>query len=103
MGKAEARDLGLDGGVLYDPVANYDRVHHRIWDWDSDPRPQAISTGTAETPAQGAAVHDVLAPLLDTPVDRSLENPPADPLRSGETRGGKRCGTTVRHRVTREI
>ncbi|WP_245968270.1 TolC family outer membrane protein [Hephaestia caeni] len=80
MGKAEARDLGLDGGVLYDPVANYDRVHHRIWDWDSDPRPQAVSTGTAETPAQGAEVHDTLDPILDTPVDRSLANPAGDTL-----------------------
>jgi hypothetical protein len=37
MGKAQARDLGLDGGALYDPASNYERVHHRIWDWDSDP------------------------------------------------------------------
>src|SRR3546814_12899019 len=86
MGKAEARDLGLDGGVLYDPVANYDRVHHRIWDWDSDPRPQAIRTGTAETPAQGAEVHDVLGPTLDTPAGRSLANT------AGHTLSARPCG-----------
>src|SRR5690606_23501205 len=26
MGHAEARDLGLEGGALYDPMVNYDRV-----------------------------------------------------------------------------
>ncbi|MCM8730239.1 TolC family outer membrane protein [Hephaestia sp. MAHUQ-44] len=80
MGKAEARDLGLDGGVLYDPVTNYERVHDRIWDWDSDPAPRAVGTSTAETPAQGAEVHQALDPILDTPVDRSLANPAGDTL-----------------------
>lgn len=56
MGKAEARDLGLDGGVLYDPVANYERVKGRIWDWDEDPAPQAQSTSTVDTPAQNSIV-----------------------------------------------
>jgi outer membrane protein len=80
MGKAEARDLGLDGGVLYDPVSNYERVHDRIWDWDTDPTPQAIATSTAGTPPLGAEVHDALEPLLDTPVDRTLTNPAGDTL-----------------------
>ncbi len=39
MGRAEARDLGLDGGVLYDPQANYDRVRGKWFDWDDDPAP----------------------------------------------------------------
>ena len=56
MGKAEARDLGLDGGVLYDPVVNYERVKGRIWDWDEDPAPQAQSTSTVDTPAQNSIV-----------------------------------------------
>ncbi len=58
MGKAQARDLGLDGGTLYDPVANYERVHHRIWDWDSDPAPVAHATATVDTPAQDATIPD---------------------------------------------
>lgn len=29
MGRAEARDLGIEGGALYDPLANYDRVSDR--------------------------------------------------------------------------
>ena len=58
MGKAQAKALGLDGGVLYDPVSNYERVHHRIWDWDSDPAPVARATATVDTPAQDATIPD---------------------------------------------
>jgi outer membrane protein len=57
MGRAEARDLGLDDeGVLYDPVANYERVEGRIWDWDRDPDPVARSTRTVDIPAPDASV-----------------------------------------------
>ncbi|MFN3423652.1 MAG: TolC family outer membrane protein [Novosphingobium meiothermophilum] len=56
MGKADADDLGLDGGTLYDPQENYERVRHRIWDWDSDPQPKAVSTRTVDTPAQDATI-----------------------------------------------
>ena len=71
MGQAEARDLGLDGGVLYDPVANYDRVHHKTWDFGSDGEPGAVATSTAQSPAQNAVVQAQSDPLLDTPVDRN--------------------------------
>ena len=60
MGRAEARDLGLDEGLLYDPVANYQRVDGRVWDWDRDPRPTARSTRTVDIPAPDASV-----PALD--------------------------------------
>ena len=56
MGKAEARDLGLDGGTLYDPVVNYNRVHGKIWDWSDDPTPTVDSTRTVDTPAQDGSV-----------------------------------------------
>ena len=56
MGQAEARDLGLDGGTLYDPVANYNRVKSIIWDFDEDPKPFAIATRTVDTPAQTPAI-----------------------------------------------
>lgn len=46
MGKAEAKDLGLDGGPLYDPVANYKRVHAKYWDWGSDPKPRPVAAST---------------------------------------------------------
>ncbi len=51
MGRAQARDLGLDGGTLYDPVANYRRVHGKIWDWGSDPKPKPVATSTKGEPS----------------------------------------------------
>ncbi|WP_443024851.1 TolC family outer membrane protein [Sphingomonas sp. Leaf37] len=71
MGNAEARDLGLEGGPLYDPVVNYKRVRNRINDFDSDSEPVPVAVTTAQTPPQTAAVNKPLDPLLDTPVDRS--------------------------------
>ena len=56
MGQAEADDLGLDGGPLYDPLGNYRRVAGDWSDWSGDPRhtPAATSTVTpAEQPRQG--------------------------------------------------
>ena len=56
MGQAEARDLGLDGGALYDPVVNYNRVRNNVWDWNDDPRPGPVATRTVDTPAQTPAI-----------------------------------------------
>jgi outer membrane protein len=55
MGEAEAQDLNLDGGALYDPLVNYRRVAHNANDWVNDPTPRAVSTRTAPagTPAPG--------------------------------------------------
>jgi outer membrane protein len=61
MGQAEAQDLNLDGGALYDPVANYDRVAGKWNDWDNDPEPQPVATRTV-----GPAV-TVPAPGTKTP------------------------------------
>ncbi|WP_183112514.1 TolC family outer membrane protein [Sphingomonas sp. So64.6b] len=79
MGRAEARDLGLDGGALYDPVTNYDRVSGKWNDWSGDPAPQPIATTTRQTPAQGSEVTRPLDPILDAPVDRGVENPAGEP------------------------
>ncbi|MBV9840421.1 MAG: TolC family outer membrane protein [Sphingomonadaceae bacterium] len=46
MGQAEARYLGLDGGPLYDPTVNYNRVSKRISDWSDDPQPVTQATRT---------------------------------------------------------
>lgn len=54
MGRAQAKDLGLDGGSLYDPIANYKRVNSRIWDWDEDPRPKPVATTTKGQPSVSA-------------------------------------------------
>jgi outer membrane protein len=56
MGKAEAQDLGLDGGVLYDPDTNYNRVKNAIWDWSRDPDPKPVSTRTVDTVAQDGSI-----------------------------------------------
>ena len=56
MGQAEAQDLGLDGGPLYDPLGNYRRVAGDPFDWSSDRRHMPVSTRTvtpAEQPQQG--------------------------------------------------
>jgi outer membrane protein len=50
MGQAEAEDLNLDGGALYDPVANYDRVSRKLSDWSQDSAPQPVSTRTVVGP-----------------------------------------------------
>lgn len=46
MGQAEAQDLGLEGGPLYDPLGNYRRVAGSISDWASDPRHMPVATRT---------------------------------------------------------
>jgi len=51
MGQAEAADLGLDGGPLYDPLGNYRRVANDWNDWSNDPRHQPVATSTV-TPAE---------------------------------------------------
>lgn len=50
MGKAEAKDLGLDGGALYDPVANYNRVKTSLFDWGDDGMPTTKATRTVGIP-----------------------------------------------------
>ncbi len=61
MGHAEARDLGLESGALYDPIVNYARVKDKWWDWDYDPKPMPVATRTVDTPAQNA----IVAPATD--------------------------------------
>ena len=56
MGKAEARDLGLESGALYDPIADYERVENAWNDWASQPDPAAKATRTVDTPAQKAEI-----------------------------------------------
>ena len=69
MGDAEARDLGLEGGPLYDPVANYNRVRRSLNDYGGTREPSALATRTTDSPAQDATVAKPVDPLLDTPVD----------------------------------
>ena len=55
---AEAQDLGLDGGPLYDPETNYRRVRGKWFDWDDDRAPVAKSTRTVDTPPQNGTIPD---------------------------------------------
>lgn len=56
MGHAEARDLNLEGGTLYDPMVNYERVNDKFLDLDYDAAPQPVATRTVDSPAQNANV-----------------------------------------------
>jgi outer membrane protein len=47
MGAAEAEDLNLDGGPLYDPRVNYNRYSRSWSDWNDGPRAAPVSTRTA--------------------------------------------------------
>jgi outer membrane protein len=46
MGQADATDLGLSGGPLYDPLGNYRHVADDWNDWSTDPTPAPIATRT---------------------------------------------------------
>ena len=75
MGQAQAQDLGLDGGPLYDPLGNYRRVANNWSDWASDPAHVPTSTRTVspqEMPPN---------PILDPKVEPAGINatPPTSP------------------------
>jgi outer membrane protein len=70
MGRGEAADLGLDGGPLYDPVVNYNRVKTSLFDWGDDGKQEAKAThttGVAPLPSES------LQPML--PFEQ-VETPP---------------------------
>jgi outer membrane protein len=56
MGQAEANDLGLDGGPLYDPMVDYDAVKNQKNDWSNRPDAATVATRTVDTPAQKAEI-----------------------------------------------
>jgi outer membrane protein len=62
MGQAEARDLGLEGGPLYDPLGNYRRVSKNWNDWAGEPR--HTPTGTRTVTPQELPAEPVVTPEL---------------------------------------
>jgi outer membrane protein len=66
MGQAEADDLGLDGGPLYDPLGNYRRVARSWNDWSNDPRHVPVATRTIE-PDPPAVTPPVTPPGVTPP------------------------------------
>jgi outer membrane protein len=79
MGQAEARDLGLDGGPLYDPLGNYRRVAGNWNDWANDPARGAVATRTvdpSELPAQPVVTPELVpGRVLTEPVTTSGVTP----------------------------
>ena len=50
MGQAEAEDLNLDAGPLYDPTINYKRTIRRTSDWGQDAAPAPVASRTVVGP-----------------------------------------------------
>jgi outer membrane protein len=76
MGQAEAQDLGLDGGPLYDPLGNYRHVANNWNDWASDPRHPTVSTRTispAELPANPIVTPGVNSARIETAPPASVD------------------------------
>jgi len=78
MGQAEAQDLGLDGGPLYDPLGNYRRVANNWNDWANDPRHPTIATRTVSPEEMPAT--PVVTPQID-----SARVDPSPPVAPGVT------------------
>jgi outer membrane protein len=70
MGRAEARDLGLEGGPLYDPSEYYDRVENAWNDWSTNDDPTAKATRTIDSQAQTAEIE----PPADFPTGKGMGN-----------------------------
>ncbi|RXR29963.1 TolC family outer membrane protein [Sphingobium fluviale] len=56
MGHAEARDLALDGGALYDATAYYKTVRNKLFDFDFGKPAAQVSTSTAGTKTQDSTI-----------------------------------------------
>ena len=76
MGQAEARDLGLDGGPLYDPLGNYRRVANNWSDWADDPRHPTIATRTVAPEEMPPT--PIVTPQIDSA--RIDSSPPVVPM-----------------------
>ena len=69
MGQAQAQDLGLDGGPLYDPLGNYRRVANNWNDWATDPAhgPEATRTVSPQEMPANPVVTPQVVPASDNP------------------------------------
>ncbi|MEA3062598.1 MAG: outer membrane protein, partial [Sphingomonadales bacterium] len=74
MGLAEAEDLNLDGGTLYDPIPHYRKASRRASDWGDEPAPQPVSTRTVATPATSGVTY--VDPALEPAANNSVTPPP---------------------------
>jgi len=92
MGQAQAQNLGLDGGPLYDPLGNYRRVASNWNDWASDPRHPTVATRTVSP--QEMPANPVVTPQIDSA--RVDSSPPTVPSASpaGKTTSSSSPGVT---------
>lgn len=75
MGRAEAEDLGLDGGILYDPLFYYDDVRGSRNDWRSEPDPTPQATRTVDTEPQSAPIEALPETIGPGAAARNLYGP----------------------------
>ena len=75
MGQANAQDLGLDGGPLYDPLGNYRHVANNWNDWASDPRHPTVATRTVSP--EELPPNPIVTPQIDSA--RIDPSPPVTP------------------------
>ena len=78
MGQAQAEDLGLEGGPLYDPLGTYRHVSSNWNDWASDPRHPTAATRTVSP--QELPPNPVVTPQID-----SARIDPSAPVAPGVT------------------
>lgn len=52
IGRAQAMDLGISDGAIYDPTIHAQKAARSWLDWADDPRPKAKATRTVDTPVQ---------------------------------------------------
>ncbi|MFL6751906.1 MAG: TolC family outer membrane protein [Sphingomicrobium sp.] len=81
MGQADAQDLGIDGGPLYDPLGNYRRVASSWSDWAGEPRhaPTATRTISPQELPPNPAVTPQIVPgtvLTEPVVTSGVTQPP---------------------------
>ena len=86
MGQAQAEDLGLDGGPLYDPLGNYRRVAANWNDWANDPRHPTVATRTVspeEMPVTPVVTQRIDSARIDpsAPVATPVTTPGVTPPR----------------------
>ena len=90
MGQAEAEDLNLEGGPLYDPQVYYDRYSDTWSDWNDGPRVRPASTRTVDP--------NVNSPVTQLPGANRPEvapPPPGDAIRPTNAVGQPAAQTGV--------
>lgn len=100
MGQAEAQDLGLEGGPLYDPLGNYRRVAKNWNDWARDPKYVPVSTRTvdaSEMPPNPIVTPDVVDARFapSTPPPSPTTTAPSITTTPGMTTPGTTTPTTT--------